>query len=66
MPGSSENFENFEYEFEDVTKSISRKLNSQLPNYTGGACDSFGPFSESAGGGGSALLSALTRAEQAR
>jgi len=35
MPGSSENFENFEYEFEDVTKSISRKLNSQLPNYTG-------------------------------
>lgn len=30
---SSESFENYEYEFEDVTKSISRKLTSQIPNY---------------------------------
>ena len=30
-----EAFENYEYEFEDVSKSIARKLNGQLPNYTG-------------------------------
>lgn len=32
---SSESFENFEYELEDVAKSISKKLGGQLPNYTG-------------------------------
>lgn len=28
-------FENYEYEFEDVSKSIAKKLKGQLPNYTG-------------------------------
>lgn len=32
---SSEAFENYEYEFEDLTKAINKKIQSQLPNYTG-------------------------------
>lgn len=32
---SSEAFENYEYEFEDVSKSINKMLQTQLPNYTG-------------------------------
>ena len=33
---SSEQFESYENEFENVARSIKRKINSQLPNYTGG------------------------------
>eukprot|EP00035_Acanthoeca_spectabilis_P020275 m.432009 g.432009 ORF g.432009 m.432009 type:complete len:227 (-) comp17377_c0_seq1:102-782(-) len=32
---SSEQFEHYEYEFDNITKSITRKINTQLPNYTG-------------------------------
>eukprot|EP00040_Diaphanoeca_grandis_P006064 m.35757 g.35757 ORF g.35757 m.35757 type:complete len:228 (-) comp17198_c0_seq1:282-965(-) len=32
---SSEQFESFENEFENLARSIKRKINSQLPNYTG-------------------------------
>eukprot|EP00041_Stephanoeca_diplocostata_P039017 m.1580983 g.1580983 ORF g.1580983 m.1580983 type:complete len:234 (-) comp25315_c0_seq44:1262-1963(-) len=32
---SSEQFEHYEYEFENITKSINKKINSQLPNFTG-------------------------------
>jgi hypothetical protein len=41
---SSEQFEHYEYEFDNITKSITRKINTQLPNYTGGtARDAFTP-----------------------
>lgn len=32
---SSEQFEHYEFEFENITKSINKKINSQLPNFTG-------------------------------
>jgi len=32
---SSEQFESYETEFENLARSIKRKINSQLPNYTG-------------------------------
>lgn len=35
---SSEQFEHYEYEFDNINKSITRKINTQLPNYTGGVC----------------------------
>jgi hypothetical protein len=51
---SSEQFEHYEYEFDNINKSITRKINTQLPNYTGGVplqlgfffapCPPFSPF----------------------
>ena len=32
---SSEQFESYELEFDNIARSIKRKINSQLPNFTG-------------------------------
>lgn len=39
---SSEMFETYEYDFNSVISSVNKKINSQIPNYSGGKAPSIG------------------------